>query len=245
MNPYVNASDPLNLTAGNPKLKPELTRMLEFGHSYEGDNGFSLNTALYYNANSNAIEQIMTVDPSGVSFSTSQNIAAYKRLGANINTSFKLNPNWSVNAGGELSYLKFNARSMNLQNKGTFYTVNLSTTYTLPKNYSLLISGDYGNGYITLQGRNSANYSYSLAARKELFNKKASLTLTANNPFQKNFMQKSSATAASFESNTSSWFYNRSASLSFSWQFGGFKQQDHSEKESSNENENRWKRRTK
>lgn len=243
LNPYVNASDPNNITAGNPNLKPELTRMLELGHAYNAASGFSLNSSVYFNSNSNAVESITTVDGSGISYTTSQNIAANKRLGTNINASLQVGPKWTLNTGGELFYLKFKSKSMNMQNEGVFYTVNLNSSYTLPKDFSILISGDYGNGYVTLQGENSANYSYRFAARKEIFNKKASLTLTTNNPFQKTFMQKSSATAPTFQSNSTSRFYNRSVSLSFSWQFGGLRESDYSGKKFSGQDDNKPARR--
>lgn len=229
LNPYVNASDPKNITAGNPYLKPELTRMFELGYAYSAAFGFSLNSSIYFNTNSNAIESIATVDTAGVSYTTSQNIAANSRLGMNIDISLPLNAQWNLNAGAELFYQKFKSKTLNLQHYGNFYTFRLNSTYELPKDISLLISGDYGNGYITLQGTNSANYSYRIAVQKEIFDKKASLTLSANNLFQNNLMQKSTATAPTFQSNTTSWFYNRSVSLSFSWRFGGLHSTEKSE----------------
>jgi hypothetical protein len=141
----------------------------------------------------------------------------------NIDVSLPLNAQWNLNAGAELFYQKFKSKTLNLQHHGNFYTFRLNSTYELPKDISLLISGDYGNGYITLQGTNSANYSYRIAVQKEIFHKKANLTLSANNLFQNNLMQKSTATAPTFQSNTTSWFYNRSVSLSFSWRFGGLR----------------------
>jgi outer membrane receptor for ferrienterochelin and colicin len=230
LNPYVDASDPNNITSGNPNLKPELNRMLELGHAYSATSGFSLNSSLYFHSNSNAIESITTLDAAGVSYTTSQNIAANRRLGTNLNASLQLNDNWILNTGGELFYLKFNSKSMNLHKEGVFYTVNLNNSYTLPNDFSIMASGEYGNGYITLQGENSANYSYRFAARKEMLNKKASLTLSTTNPFQNKFSQRSRATAPSFESTTSTSFYNRSITLSFAWQFGGLKSSDYAEK---------------
>ena len=230
LNPYVNASDPNNITSGNPNLKPELNRMLEVGHAYNAPSGFSLYSSLYFNSNSNAIESITTLDAPGVSYTTLQNIAANSRLGANVNASMQLNPNWTLNAGGELFYLKFKSKSMNLQNEGIFYTVNINNSYTLPKNFSIVVSGEYGNGYITLQGENSANYSYRFAVQKEIFKKKASLTLSTTNLFQNKFSQKSYATAPSFESTSAKSFYNRSISLSFSWQFGRMKSSEYTDK---------------
>lgn len=239
LNPYVNASDPLNITSGNPKLRPELTRMLELGHAYNVNSDFSLNSSIYINNNSNAIESITTVDTSGVSFTMSQNIAANRRIGANINAFLQLNSKWTLSAGGELFHLKFENKSMNMKNEGMFYTINLNSTYSLPKNFDISFSGDYGNGYITLQGENSANYSYRFTIQKEILKKKGSLTLSVNNIFQKNLIQKSSATTPSFQSNATNAFYNRSISLTFSWQFGRMGSSDNSEKKFSGQDDNK------
>lgn len=230
LNPYVNASDPNNITSGNPNLKPELNRMLEVGHVYNTPEGLSLNSSVYFNSNSNAIESITTLEASGVSYTTLQNIAANSRLGVNVNASMQLNPNWTLNAGAELFYLKFKSKSMNLRNEGVFYTVSINNSYTLPKNFSIVVSCEYGNGYITLQGKNSANYSYRFAVQKEVFKKKASLTLSTTNFFKNKFSQKSYVTATSFESTSTNSFYNRSISLSFSWQFGRMKSSEYTDK---------------
>ena len=210
-NPYVNASDPRNLTSGNPQLRPETTRMLEIGHSLNASSGFTLNSSMYYYSNSNAIESLTTVDAQGVSKTTPSNVASSKRLGSNINLSMELNNKWMANGGLELYRVWFKSTALDIGNKGNFYTVNLNTSYTLPKNYTLQISGDYSNGFVMLQGRSSAFWSYRLSAQKEVFNKRASILLNVNNPFQKTISQRSYATAPTFSSRTSTNFYNRSA----------------------------------
>lgn len=230
LNPYVNASDPNNITSGNPELKPELTRTFELGHDFLSENGFSLNSSVYFNTNNNAIESITRVEANGVSYTTSQNIASNSRLGTNVNAFFKLNSRWTMNAGTEIFYLKFKSNSLNFYNDGWFYSINLNTTYKLPKDFNLLFSGEYANGYITLQSKNSANYSYRIAANKEILNKRAIITLSANNPFQRSFMQRSSTTAPTFQNNSENRFFNRSISLSFSWRFGSLKSSESSEK---------------
>lgn len=221
LNPYVNASDPRNLSYGNPGLKPETTRMLEAGHGYTSASGFSLNSSLYFNSNSNAIESLTTLDELGISRTTSQNIASNRRLGVNVFTSIQPTAEWSLSAGAELHHVWFESRALNVKNDADFYSVNLNTSYSFSSGYTIQASGDYSNGYVTLQGRSSANYTYRFSGRKELFNKKASVTLSINNPFQKNFLQKNFATAPTFNSESSSRRYNRSFALAFSWRFGG------------------------
>lgn len=220
LNPYVNASDPRNLTSGNPALKPEVTKMLELGHGYTATNGFTLNSSLYYTVNNNAIEQLTTVDSQGISRTTAQNIAANKRLGININTSIEISENWTLSGGAEAYHIKFKSQALNVRNDGNFYAVNLNSSYILPHDYTISISGDYSNGNITLQGNTSANYSYRISAQKELIKKKASIVLGIANPFQRTFRQYSYATAPTFQSTTTNNFYNRAITLSFSWKFG-------------------------
>lgn len=220
LNPYINASDPRNLTFGNPRLRPELTRMLEAAHTYNASTGLSLHSSIYFNSNTNAIESLTTVDSLGISRTTSQNIAANKRIGTNINASIRITNSWMLNTGAEFFHVWFKSTALNVQNNASFYSISMNTSYLLPKNFTIQVSGDYSNGYITLQGRSSANYSYRFSTRKELFNKKASLSLTINNPFQKTFLQKNFADASTFHSITTNRYYNRSITVAFSWQFG-------------------------
>lgn len=221
LNPFVNASDPLNLTAGNPGLKPELTRTIELGHAYNAASAkVSINSSFYLNLNSNAVEPITTVNAQGISMTTSQNIAANRRVGANTNLFLKPLRKWTLNLGADLFYLKFRSAALGMLRDGYFYTASLSTGLELPKNYSIQASGEYGNGFINLQGRTSANYSYRFGVAREMFSKKATLTLAVNNPFRNTFTQRSNAVAPSFDSRTVQQFYNRSFTVSFSWRFG-------------------------
>lgn len=225
LNPYTNSSDPLNVTSGNPMLRPELTRMLEAGYNFTAQSGFTLNNSLYFNTNNNAIEQLATVNNSGASFTKPQNIASNKRLGTNVNASFNVNPDWATTLGAEYYYVWFKSSALNVKNHAGFYAFNINSSYSLPAGYIVQVSGDYSNGDITLQGRNSARYNYNMSVRKEFLKRKASLTLTVNNPFQQNFRQTYSAIAPTFQSTRSDRIYNRSIALAFSWQFGGVRRE--------------------
>ncbi|WP_407506311.1 TonB-dependent receptor domain-containing protein [Elizabethkingia miricola] len=223
LNPYSNASDPLNITSGNPYLEPEQTRNIELSHVFTTAKKASLTSSVYYNFNKNSIEPVTVVNKEGVSYTTPSNIGENNRLGANISMVFSPVKKWTVNANAEVFYLQFRSKSLGLNNTGTFFTTSLSNTIALPDNLNLSISGDYGNGFITLQGKNSANYSYRFAISKQLMDNKASLTLAIINPFQKAFRENVYAFAPTFQSTNINRYYNRAATLTFSWQFGGLK----------------------
>ncbi|RBL89481.1 outer membrane beta-barrel family protein [Chitinophaga flava] len=231
LNPYVNASDPRNLTFGNPELRPEINRMLELVHNYTAPSGFNLNSSLYFHSNSNTIESLRTVDSLGISRTTQQNIASNRRLGGNVFTGLQFNKSWTMTLGAEFYHVWFKSKALNIGNDASFYSFSINSAYELPKDFTLQFSGDYSNGYVTLQGRTTANYTYRLSARKEFWDKKAGITLSFNNPFQQSFLQRSTATAPSFNSNTTSWYYNRSFSVAFSWKFGTLRSSGDNEKE--------------
>ncbi|QMW04673.1 TonB-dependent receptor domain-containing protein [Spirosoma foliorum] len=220
LNPYINASDPKNLSAGNPQLRPELTHLAEISYSLTTKNGAYLNLALYRRQTDNSIEEVRTVDTSGVSQTIKQNVARNQRTGLNVNAAWQLNRNWKVNGGGEFYHTQFSSTALQVQNSGWLWQLNLNMAYQLPQNYSLQAYGMYSTGWVLLQGKNSAWYHYSLAARKEFWDKKASLTLGVNNPFTYPFRQNNDSQSNSFQSHTANQYFTRSVKLTFSWQFG-------------------------
>ncbi len=226
LNPYVNASDPQNLQSGNPQLRPERIRMIELGHNYNTIAGFNLNSNVYYSANNNSIESFTSVDSAGISNTKPSNIAVNKRLGTNINLSMELHPNWMINGGLELYYVWFRSSALDVKNSKGVYVVNLNSSYQLSRGYSFQVSGDYSNGYVLLQGRNTAEWSYRFSAQKEFWNDRANIVLTVSNPFQRRMSQRNMAAAPSFRSTTFNNYYNRSVNISISWKFGGSKQQE-------------------
>ncbi len=237
LNPYLNASDPKNTSSGNPQLRPELIRMIEVAHSYNKSTNLTLNSSIYVNANNNAIEYLSTVDNQGNSHTTPQNVASTKRIGANSFADIQINSKWILGIGAEFYHVWFRSPALSVKNDASFYSLTLNSSYTLPSNFTIQISGDYSNGYVTLQGRNSANYNYRFSLRKDILKKKASLTVIVTNPFQQTFLQQNFTTAPSFQSEMTNRFYNRSFVLSFSWSFGSMRDTGDSNKKNQDKEE--------
>ncbi|GAB3280367.1 outer membrane beta-barrel family protein [Larkinella harenae] len=220
LNPYVNASDPKNLVAGNPQLRPELAHLAELAYSLTTKNGAYLNANLYRRQTANSIEDVRTVDTAGVSRTSRQNVARNARTGLNLNASWEMGRNWKVNGGGEFYHATFSSPSLGINNAGWLWQATLNLAYQLPRNYAVQANGVYSTGWILLQGKNSAWYDYSLAVRKELWDKKASLILGVNNPFTYPFRQQNDSQSATFRAHTANQYFTRSIKLTFSWQFG-------------------------
>lgn len=220
LNPWVDASDTLNLRTGNPYLDPELSHNVELSHSLNTEKGLSVNSSLYWRYVDNAIEYLTTVDEEGVSLSLPQNIAKRKAYGANLNLSGQPHKNWSLNGGADLRYIDLRSAAQHMRNSGFVWSTNINSTYKLPKNYSLQANGSLSSGWISLQGANTGYYWYGLAGKREFWDKKASLTLGVNNPFTRGIRQTGERSAPTFTSESNSLYVNRSARITFEWRFG-------------------------
>lgn len=220
LNPWQNQSDPKNIQTGNPYLNPELSHATELAYSVSGKNGLSINTSLYWRQTNNAIEYLSTVDSAGVSLSKPQNIAQRKAYGLNVNLSCQPVKNWNLNAGGDIRYVDLRSPALNQGNNGVVWSINMNTSYKFPKNYTIQANGNYSSGWISLQGTNTGFYWHSIALKRDLMNKQASLTLGLNNPFIQTISQTNRQTAPTFDSQAQYYFNRRSVRLSFEWRFG-------------------------
>lgn len=220
LNPWVNQSDPKNLSTGTPTLNPELNHAMELAHGFNTPKGFSLNTAVYYRLTNNAIEYLSRVDTAGITLSKPENIATRKNLGTNINVSSKPTKNWSLNGGLDVRYVDLRSTALNQSNDGIVWNVNINSTYNLPKDYTVQMYGGTNSGWVSLQRTNSKFYWYGLSAKHQFWDKKASLTLGVNNPFSRGVDQTATHTGPGFITTSESLFVNRSVRLTFEWRFG-------------------------
>jgi hypothetical protein len=100
------------------------------------------------------------------------------------------------------------------------YNANISSSYQFDKGYSAQFSGFLNSPRVQLQGRTSAYQYYSIAAKKELFKKKGSLSLGLDNPFNRTIRFRNELDAARFTSRGNNYVYNRGVRVSFNYQFG-------------------------
>ncbi|RIV27745.1 TonB-dependent receptor [Fibrisoma montanum] len=220
LNPWVNAADPKNISVGNPYLNPELMHATELSHSVTNKKGLSINSALYWRQTDNAIEYLSTVDAAGVSTNSPRNIAQRKAYGLNINLSGQPNKDWNLSGGIDGRYVSLNSPALQQSNSGFIWSFNVNSTYKLPKNYTVQVNGNYGTGWVSLQGNSTGWLWYGISAKREFWDKKASLTLGVNNPFARGFTQINRQEAPTFVAENRWSIINRSARLTFEWRFG-------------------------
>ena len=220
LNPNADASDPKNITTGNPQLKPEISHQAELVYGLNKGSAFFINTSLYVKQTNNAILSFTQTGTNGISITQNRNLASNKMAGLNLSSSGSITKNWSVNGNLNVSYLDFNSDALQIVNAGWAPDINLNTTIKLPSNYSLQVFGQYNGRKITLQGYESNQFFYSLAVKKEIPKTKFNITLSFVNPFSSYTSQRVVLNSTTFNSEESNRYYSRAVKLTLNWEFG-------------------------
>lgn len=158
---------------------------------------------------------------SGVSINTYENIGVNQSLGVNLFASFTLKKFWTLR--GNLNVNTYNSRSnipgFELSRRAIMTGGNLNSTFTLPKNYRIEISGFYRAPRQTLQGFVPSFQMMNLGFQKE-FNKKATLGITIVQPFSEFIRFPSELQDDRFYQRSESRVPFRSFGLNFGYRFG-------------------------
>ena len=146
--PYVDYTDSLNLSRGNPDLKPEFTDSYEFSYQKTFDRKNTLIASVYYKGTDDLITRFEYRDatlPGDPILSTYVNANSGYAYGAEI-TSQNSFVKWfelSLNINIYNSSINGTNLQDNLTNQQFSWFSKLNTTFHLPKNFSLQLAGDY------------------------------------------------------------------------------------------------------
>ena len=184
LNPFINYSDSLNLSQGNPNLMPQYTNSYEMGYS-----SFILNinvyASLFYKQTSGLITRISQLENNGVTLTTYQNIASQKNYGAELVGSGRVFSWWNYNANA--SYFRTDINDPQYVSGVSSYsyswTARVNSTWKLDKTLAIQASYTYNSPTVTAQGRSDALYHTDLALKKDFMNGDLSVSLRASDIF--------------------------------------------------------------
>lgn len=130
----------------------------------------------------------------------------------------------SINASA--SYSDYSSDLLDTKNSGFNGNLFGNIQQTLPWDLRLSVYGGGSTPYITLQGKGSSHYYYGLGlTRSFLKDKRLSVSLSANNFFNKYNTYENETVTDTFCSWNKNKHYNLGYSLSISWRFGELKAQ--------------------
>jgi ferric enterobactin receptor len=230
LNPFINTSDPKNLSTGNSNLKPEIGNRYELGYSTDIKKVGSLMFSLFYRMNDHDIQPFIVYYPSfvvgdttytNVALSTRENIGRENNSGVNLFGDFKFISKLNLRTNISVYHRHIiNAIDPGYNSTGFIYRFNLNASYQVSNTIATEFFGNFNSKRREAQGTYPSFTSYNLAVRKQFWNKKGSLALTANNPFKKDVDQKTSVKGPNFQLNSLRSIPFRSFGINFTWKFG-------------------------
>lgn len=150
--PFVDYSDSLNLTKGNPNLIPEFTNLLEFSYSNQYKTGNTFLATAYFRHTTNLITRIQNRE---INPNPAKTDSVYISSYANANRSYT----YGLELTGKNKFFKWwdLTTNLNLFNStieagniagGTTssqfsWFAKINNNFKLPKNFSIQLSGDY------------------------------------------------------------------------------------------------------
>ena len=230
VNPFLNFSDPYNITTGNPLLKPELGNNMELGYNKSFGKGGNIYVALIERINTQDHKPVTTFYPTysaGDTVFNNVSVQNIQNIGTEYNSGMNVSGSWTIK--GKLS-LRGNVffshrRSIGLPagsngSDGNRFRSNLNASYQFTSSYIGEVFGNYNSASNNVQGKSPQSVTYTVAFRKQFLKKKASLGITATNIFNEYTRQVITIETAGYNSYTIRRLPYRSAGISFTYKFG-------------------------
>ncbi len=230
LNPFVNTSDPKNISAGNPYLQPEIGQRYELNYSRDFPAIGSFMITAFYRNNSHDIQpytkyypQLLVGDSlyQNVSVSTRENIGSEKNTGVNLFVNLHATNKLTLRSNVFMFHRYIiNEVDKGLNRRSFNYRFNINAAYQFSALLAAEFFGNFNSARNEVQGKYPSFTSYSIAIRKLSSNKKMSLALMAINPFNAYVKQQLELFGSNFTQTSVRKIPFRSVGINFTWKFG-------------------------
>jgi hypothetical protein len=224
LDPTPHLLDPLNISRGNPYLKPEYIRALEFGIQRSTDR-MTVQVTPFYRHTLDAIRTIRTIDTTGVSTRTFANVATSNAYGTDVTVAMSGGRVSGFVGGSGFRQVSDAANlSPGFSARTYGWTARTNATFRVSSTVDVQTLLSYQAPMIVEQGRNAARTRFSVAARQKLMNDQLSLTLRVIDPFNSS-LERSRTIDPAFNQVSDRRRLIRGALFSANWIFGQSKKE--------------------
>ncbi len=248
--PFIDFTDSLNLSKGNPNLVPEFTNLLEISYQNQLGKGHNLLSTIYFKNTNDLIARYQFPEknpnapakPDTVLFTSYANASQSYTYGLEFTSRNKIAKWWDLTSNLNLFNVTLKAGNLpgGVDNNQVSWFLKINNSFKLPKNYSIQLSGDYqaktlvqpggGGGGMMFGGGNLPSaqgyikpfYGFDIAIRKDfLKNNAASLTLQMSDIFRTR-LNSTYTESIYFIQSTDRRRDPQLLRLNFNWRFGKF-----------------------
>lgn len=227
LNPFTDYSDPKNVRTGNPDLSPEMVRSFELNHvkyiqNWKFIQNLSISSSLYYRHADNIFRRIFNVKPDNTSTLNFINVSVADFYGGEIIVSGQITSFWRLMANvNHFESVQAGYNSMPATNFNMTFG-RFSSNFTVFKLFDLQVSANYRSAFNVINGRIGEMWFADIGLRKEVLNKKGTITLRYSDIFDTRKFTVLNA-GGDFTSNSEFKNESRMVFLGFSYRINNFK----------------------
>ena len=219
LDPIPHYQDPLNLSRGNPYLKPEHTSAYELGLQ-RSMGKTTLQVTPFFRRTFDAVRTLRTIDSAGVTTRTFANIATSDSYGGDATLALS-GTRLSGFVGSSVFRQVTNAANVapDLSIRTTGWRTRANGAYRVSKTVDVQALFTYQAAQAVEQGTNSSRTQFNLAARQKFMEDQLSVTLRVIDPFDTSHERGTTVDPRFFQVSERSRAI-RGLLLSASWTFG-------------------------
>lgn len=177
LNPYVDKSNPIALTYGNPELDVEKNHNISLVYNLFTPK-LMVNLNLHHNFVDNAISQYSFYDSDGLLNTTYGNVVKRHQTGLNGYVNYLMTKNTRIFFNGGLNYVDLRSDALNQKNSGWTFNAMVGLQQTLPWNLKLSAFAITSTKNYTLQGWSGGFNLLTASLTKSLLKDKLSLSVS-------------------------------------------------------------------
>lgn len=150
--PYYDFTDSLNISRGNPNLKPEFTNLLELSYQYNMGRGNNFLATAYYRNTSDLITRYVFRDKNpnqalddSIFISSFTNASSSSAYGLELTSINRITSWWDFTTNVNLYNNRIDASNLNtgLGNSQWSWFGKINSTFKIPAGFSVQVTGDY------------------------------------------------------------------------------------------------------
>ncbi len=183
LNPFIDYTDPVNIRAGNPLLLPEYINSAELGHlKYWGNSSF--NSTVFYRRINDQIQRFRTFEQ-GVTYTSFINLSNSSSYGVEFVGTHNPYKWWRMNASvsGFRVELNDTQGDTELSNNQLSWNAKYNSTFTVWNDLAIQVSANYRSPMVDIQGRMEQIFSADLGMKKDVLNKRGTVSLRVTDIF--------------------------------------------------------------
>lgn len=223
LNPNIEASNPLQISQGNPELDPELTDNYELGYS-TFIKGTTLNFTGFYRNTTGSIQALRNIQEDGVILTTFENIGREQAIGSSVFMNINISNKFSLNGGFDAYYAILDNGLTDpqfaAQNEGVVVSGRMFGNYTLPKNWQVQLFTFARGRQVQLQGTSGGFAAYGLNFNKQFNEKRGSIGFGAENFLAREFVVRNEIITPTIVQNSTSAIRNLNFKVNFTYRIG-------------------------